>query len=98
MKRASREKFEKYTAPIGDAEEEENTMNLEEARENGDWLFISLAARATDLFQGIADDTVLIYERQEQEKEYLSKMKHISGDFNRWITRFQDQIETCETV
>ena len=48
--------------------------------------------------QGVADDLVLIYERQEKEKEYLSKMKHISGDFNRWITRFQDQIETCETV
>ena len=37
MTRASREKIEKYTAPIGGAEEEENTMNLEEAWENGDW-------------------------------------------------------------
>ena len=25
-------------------------------------------------------------------------MKHISGDFNRWITRFEDQMETCETI
>ena len=25
-------------------------------------------------------------------------MKHVSGDFNRWITRFEDQIEACETV
>ena len=25
-------------------------------------------------------------------------MKHVSGDFNRWITRFEDQIETCETI
>ena len=59
MTRASREKIEKYTAPIGGAEEEENTMNLEEARENGDWLFIFLAARETHLFQGIADDPVM---------------------------------------
>ena len=29
---------------------------------------------------------------------YLSKMKHISGDFNRWITRFEDRMETCETI
>ena len=37
-------------------------------------------------------------EKQEQEKEYLSKMKHTAGDFNRWITRFEDQMETCETI
>ena len=97
MTRASREKIEKYTAPIGGAEEEENTMNLEEVPENGDWPFIFLAARETHLFQGVADHPFLIFERQEQE-EYLSKMKHISGDFNRWITRFEDQIEICETV
>ena len=30
----------------------------------------------------------LIYERQ----------KYVSGDFNRWITRFEDKIETCGTV
>ena len=29
---------------------------------------------------------------------FLAKMKHVSGDFNRWITRFEDQMETCETV
>ena len=34
-----------------------------------------------------------MFEKQEQEKEYLSKMKHISG-----ITRFEDQVETCETI
>ena len=25
-------------------------------------------------------------------------MKHVSGDFNRWITKFKDQVETCETI
>ena len=25
-------------------------------------------------------------------------MKNVSGYFNRWITRFEDQIETCETI
>ena len=39
-----------------------------------------------------------MYEKQEQEKEYLSKMKHTAGDFNRWITRSEDQMETCETI
>ena len=25
-------------------------------------------------------------------------MKPVSGDFNKWITRFEDQAETCATV
>ena len=50
------------------------------------------------MFQGVTNDRVLLYEKQEQEKEYLSKMKHTAGDLNRWITRFEDQIETCETI
>ena len=50
------------------------------------------------MFQGITTDRVFMYEKQEQEKEYLSKMKHTAGDFNRWITRFEDQMETCETI
>ena len=56
MTKASREKIEKYTAIAENAEAEEETMNLEEARENGDWLFIFAAAREIHLFQGTADD------------------------------------------
>ena len=44
----------------------------------------------------VDDDPVLLYERQEQEKEHLAKMKHTHGDFNAWITRFEDQITICE--
>ena len=50
------------------------------------------------MFQGATTDRVLLHEKQEQGKDYLSKMKHVSGDFNRWITRFEDQIETCDTI
>ena len=50
------------------------------------------------MFQGVASDRIMMYEKQEQGKDYLSKMKHITGDFNRWITRFEDQMETCETI
>ena len=60
MTRSSREKIEKYTAPLEGAEEDENTLNLEEARIRGDWLFIFQAARETHLFQGATDDPVLI--------------------------------------
>ena len=70
---------------------------LEEARERDDWLFIFEAAKETHLMSGIVDDDpVLLYERQEQEKEHLTKMKHTHGDFNAWINRFEDQITICE--
>ena len=51
MTKASRE-IEKYTANEENAEAEEETMNLKEARENGDWMFIFAAARETHIFQG----------------------------------------------
>ena len=98
MTKASRDKIERYSVPEEDMEDEDETQTLEEARERGDWLFIFEAARETHLMPGIADDPVLIYERQEQEKEVLSKLKHTYGDFNKWITLFEDQITTCETV
>ena len=50
MTKASREKIERYMANAENAEAEEETMNLEEARENGDWLFIFVVARGTHLF------------------------------------------------
>ena len=79
-------------------EDKEETQTLEEARERGDWLFIFEAARETHLMPGVTDDPVLIYERQEQEKEVLSRHKHVYRDFDKWITLFEDQITTCETV
>ena len=44
----------------------------------------------------VDDDPVLLYERQEQEKEHLAKMKHTHGDFNPRIIRFEDQITICK--
>ena len=97
MTKTSRERIEKFRRePQG--EDDEDALTLDEARERGDWLFIFYAARETHIFQGVGEDRILLYEKQEQEKEHLSKMKHVSGDFNRWITRFDDQIETCETI
>ena len=64
----------------------------------GDWLYIFEAARATHLYQGGDEDSILMYERREIEREQLAKLKHTAGDFNRWITRFEDQVEVCETI
>ena len=96
MTRASRDRIEKFIKQ--EVEDEDEPRTLEEAREQGDWLFVFQAARETHMFQGITEDRVLMYEKQEQEREYLARMKHVSGDLNRWITRFEDQVETCETI
>ena len=97
MTRASRDRIEKFI--MQEAEDEDEPRTLEDAREQGDWLFVFQAARETHMFQGITEDRVLMmYEKQEQEREYLARMKHVSGDLNRWIARFEDQVETCETI
>ncbi len=97
MTKTSRDRIEKYQRVPQD-EDDEDALTLDEARERGDWLFIFQAARDTHFLPGVGEDRILLLEKQDQEKDYLSKMKHISGDFNRWITRFDDQIETCETI
>ena len=78
--KASRERIEKYQVNPDNVENDEESQNLEEARERGDWLFIFEAARETHMFQGATTDRVLLYEKQEQEKDYLSKMKHVLRD------------------
>ena len=72
---------------------------LEEARQREDWLFIFEAAGATHLDMGAEDNLVLRFEKKKKQVEdYLSKLKHVSGDFNRRITRFEDQVKVCETI
>ena len=75
MTKASRDKIERYSVPEEDMEDEGETQTLKEARERGDWLFIFEAARETHLMPGITDDPVLIYERQEQEKEVFFQVE-----------------------
>ena len=68
------------------------------ARQKGNWLFIFEAARATHLDAGDQEDLVLRFQKRKQEEDYLSKLKHVSGDFNRRITRFEDQVKGCEPI
>ena len=97
MTKSSRERIEKYRREL-EHEDDELPRTPEEARERGDWLFIFEAARKTHIDNVGTDDGVLMFERKETEREYLAKMKHVSGDFNRWITKFEDQVETRETI
>ena len=110
LSKASLDKVEKYVKPVEEAPVVAPAAGqpapavvvpvrtLEEARQRGDWLFIFEAARATHLDAGAEDDLVLRFEKRKQEEDYLSKLKHVSGDLNRWITRFEDQVMTCENI
>ena len=44
------------------------------------------------------DDLSLHFEKGKQEGDHLPTLKHVSEDFNRWITPFEDQVKACETV
>ena len=99
LTKASLDKIEKYVKPavvapvVAAAEGEaapapapEPVRTLDMARERGDWLFIFEAARATHLDAGDEEDLVLFFEKRKQQEDCLSKLKHVSGDFNRWIS------------
>ena len=111
LTKASLDKIEKYVKPAVEEPAQavaegvpapvpapEPIRTLEEARQRGDWLFIFEAARATHLDAGAEDDLVLRFEKRKQEEDYLSKLKHTQGDFNRWITKFEDQVKVCENI
>ena len=69
MTRASRERVEKYVKELAEGQNPAIlATDLDRAREIGDWLFVFEAARETHMFQGAADDRVLMFEKQEQEK------------------------------
>ena len=94
LTKASLDKIEKYVksevagpaAAVAEGERApeppEQVRTLEEARQRGDWLFIFETARATHLDAGAEDDLVLRFEKRKQEEDYLSRLKHVSGDFN----------------
>ena len=59
MSISSRDRIEKYRRARID-EEDVDAINLDEARERGDWLFIFYAARETHMYQGAGDDRILM--------------------------------------
>ena len=100
MTKDSRLKVEEYVHQLEEDEVQANNeaVNIEEARVRLDWLFIFQAARNTHLLYGVQGNALLMLEQREQQKAILSKLKHVSGDFYRWLQRFEDQCEICMTV
>jgi hypothetical protein len=73
-------------------------MDLEEAYVKQDWLFVFEAAIATHLQVDVAVDETTILQRQDMQLEKLKKMKHENGSLEKWIMKFEDQIDVCQAL
>ena len=83
--------------PEGQEPDPFEAVNIHQARERGDWLFVFEAARCTHLLRGSEVDPILRAEYREQQKLLLSKLKHERGEFSKWKRRFDDQIKVCRS-
>jgi hypothetical protein len=43
------------------------------------------------------DDTTML-QRQEIQLEKLKKLKHESGSLEKWLLKFEDQLEVCDAL
>ena len=72
--------------------------DMEEAYEKQDWLFVFEAAMATHLQVDAAVDDTAVLQRQEKQLEKLKATKHEYGSLERWILRFEDQLDICDAL
>ena len=73
-------------------------MNLEEAYMKQDWLFVFEAAIATHLQVDVAVDETTVLQRQEMQLEKFKKTKHENGSLEKWIMKYEDQIDVCKAL
>jgi hypothetical protein len=72
--------------------------NMEEAYEKQDWLFVFEAAMATHLQVDAAVDATAELQRQEKQMEKLKNTKHEFGSLEKWIMRYEDQLDICDAL
>lgn len=90
----------KRPEPIDEDDEEKDLIadNLDEMYKKGDYLFLFEAAQATHLQVGSSTEETVITKITKIEEGKLMSMKHISGTYDRWLARFDDQLSVCESV
>ena len=72
--------------------------DMEEAYEKQDWLFVFEAAMATHLQVDAGVDETAVLQRQEKQLEKLKTTKHEFGSLEKWILRFEDQLDICDAL
>ena len=63
-----------------------------------DWLFMFEAAMVTHLQVDVAVDETSVLQRQEKQLEKLKATKHDFGSLEKWIIRFEDQLDICDAL
>ena len=71
---------------------------MEQARAAGDWMFLFIAARSTQIARTAGVDGVSSEIRNQQEEDRLKNMKHASGPFHLWVREFRNQLETIDEI
>ena len=72
--------------------------NMEEAYDKQDWLFVFEAAMATHLQVDAAVDETAVLQRQERQLDKLKTTKHEFGLLEKWIMKFEDQLDICDAL
>ena len=71
---------------------------MEQAYELQDWLLVFEIAMVTHLHVDQAVDETAMLQRQEMQLEKLKKLKHESGSLEKWLMKFEDQLEVCDAL
>jgi len=71
---------------------------MEQAYELQDWLLVFEIAMVTHLHVDQAVDDTAMLQRQEMQLEKLKKLKHESGSLEKWLLKFEDQLEVCDAL
>jgi len=95
----SRKLVEKFVSVTTDEDDEvEIRYSLADALAEGNWYFLFVAAKETHIRRATGVDEFEALHRRETERQILKDLVHRKGLYTQWLTRFEDQLETCEIV
>ena len=72
--------------------------DMEQAYTLQDWLLVFEIAMVTHLHVDQAVDDTAMLQRQEMQLEKLKRLKHESGSLEKWLLKFEDQLEVCDAL
>ena len=105
MNADSRKEVEQWTREptedillVGDEQRDWIADNMDEAHAKGDWLFIFEAVEKTHLLKAMPKEDTAIQGRRDSLIAMLGNIIHVSGSYERWVERFEDQKTICETA
>ncbi len=83
---------------IATTEVKTTAMNVEEAYEKQNWLFVFKATIATHLPVDVAVDKTTILQRQDMQLNKLMKLKHVYCSLEKCIMKLKNQSDVCQAL